>query len=452
MAENREFPESKKPTSDAVLGLASPKDRSAAYILDVILLLPLVQILQSPLKKLMLESILYDKGAEVPTYRFLNFLVFVLLFVFYYTVAIWWKGQTLGKLFFGLRVISYHGVISLPQALLRSLFIFVELLLAGFPFLAIFSHPMRRPLHDRVADTLVISLKNPVGLPTKLEKWRAKVLVIAGSSIASLILLMSLLTGIVKTESTQALTLKERCQEMVDKTDNKTESLIELYLIDELPGNCLFEQSRDRVWLADKENDADEKLLAQFAIALALQEEGESSDIYLNEVCKSNPHHHLCDLSQWLLTSQENDDSAFAEFYRKIQDKKLYNFVRVFLADYLNGKKKYKETEQLLAPILDPGTLQPLVASVTFHSLLGQLKWDEAFWVYKTHGSVNDQSLLYFMQKELSQGQMSTRQQLQLLDYFYPHLSEQAHQRQPASISKVPAEIKDIYRILEGRL
>ena len=171
----------------------------------------------------------------------------------------------------------------------------------------------------------------------------------------------------------------------------------------------------------------------------------------MDELCKSNPNHHLCDLSLWTLLPVEEQSERLSKLVKTLKLKNPYNFVRVLLAAQLNNEKQYQQAEVMLKPIEDPGQLESVVGALTFHSLIGQLRWDEAYWVAKTHGKVGDPNILYFMQMELKKGQLSVKQQLQLLDFFYPSLSEKSTRR-PASAKDIPIEIKDIYNILEGRL
>ncbi|MCJ8277180.1 MAG: RDD family protein [Bdellovibrionales bacterium] len=139
MVENRDFPFSNGLTSDGVIGLASPKDRLASYVVDALLLLPLVQLLQAPFKRWILESFIFGESEGVIWFRLINMAIFILAFVVYYTVMTYFGGQTLGKKFFGVKVISYQGKITLVTAFLRSFSIFLEMVCVAIPFFAIFS-------------------------------------------------------------------------------------------------------------------------------------------------------------------------------------------------------------------------------------------------------------------------------------------------------------------------
>ena len=115
MIKDRTFP----PQTDfsSVIGLASPKDRLAAFILDGVILLPVIQLFQAPFKRGVLEALLSNSENLASQFRFLNVLVVLLIFFFYQSIMTYWKGQSLGKMFFHLKVISYQGNLTFLQCL-----------------------------------------------------------------------------------------------------------------------------------------------------------------------------------------------------------------------------------------------------------------------------------------------------------------------------------------------
>jgi uncharacterized RDD family membrane protein YckC len=442
MAKDRNFPEQKPPINDAVIGLAAPQDRLAASILDCVLLLPLVQILQSPVKKWILESFLFNEGANVPLFRLMNLGIFIALFIVYYTLMVAWRGQTIGKTFFSIRVISYTGQIGLFSSFLRAVFIFFEMLGMGIPFLAMFSHPMRRPIHDRVADTLVISEGKPKGLPSRTERWRAQWVGGALSVVFGLSVFLFLVSdSIGRAEHAQA----ESCAASIQGAGGGLEKVYEMHVLGKISDSCLFEQARDSLWAGENKD------LAQFAMAMSLREDRQRSLEYIEALCDANQNSHLCALGRWAFLSDKQQKKDFAKLQIQLEQKQPLQFVRVYIAAILNNQRDYGGALKMLKPIRYPGQLQPVVAALTFHSLLGQIKWDEAFWVAKTHEQVGDPNILYFIQMELKDSQLTTRQQIELLDYFYPSLAEKPSRR-PASTKNIPSEIRDIYNLLETQL
>jgi uncharacterized RDD family membrane protein YckC len=81
-----------------------------------------------------------------------------LLPVIYFTLSFYfWKGQTVGKFFLGIRVLSlYHERIGLWHCTERSLGYFASALEGGFGYIQAFWNPNRMALHDKIGETIVI--------------------------------------------------------------------------------------------------------------------------------------------------------------------------------------------------------------------------------------------------------------------------------------------------------
>jgi uncharacterized RDD family membrane protein YckC len=81
-----------------------------------------------------------------------------LLPVLYFTLLFYfWKGQTPGKYFLRIRVLSlYHEKIGLWHCIERSLGYFASALEFGFGFIQAFWNPNRMALHDKIGETVVV--------------------------------------------------------------------------------------------------------------------------------------------------------------------------------------------------------------------------------------------------------------------------------------------------------
>jgi uncharacterized RDD family membrane protein YckC len=70
------------------------------------------------------------------------------------------KGQTVGKKVMKIKIISLtHEHISLWHSIERALGYGASFLEGGFGFVQFFIHPNRQTVHDRIAETIVVSLK-----------------------------------------------------------------------------------------------------------------------------------------------------------------------------------------------------------------------------------------------------------------------------------------------------
>ena len=85
---------------------------------------------------------------------------FPLFVVLYFSILSAWSGQTVGKIFMGLRVETLAGAnLSLGQSFLRFVSFLLALLPGGLGLLWVFVDLDSRGLHDRIALTRVVALK-----------------------------------------------------------------------------------------------------------------------------------------------------------------------------------------------------------------------------------------------------------------------------------------------------
>jgi uncharacterized RDD family membrane protein YckC len=140
----------------AGLPLASFKARFAAFFIDMLFVL----ILWAPLTFLLLYLLHYAE----PNYHFdlkwdfhePSNVVFALL---YFGLSLYLgNGRTLGKRLLRIRVISLvHDRITLWQAMERALGYGASFLEGGLGFAQYFTNPNRCCVHDRIAETIVVS-------------------------------------------------------------------------------------------------------------------------------------------------------------------------------------------------------------------------------------------------------------------------------------------------------
>ena len=76
-------------------------------------------------------------------------------------------GRTVGKRVMGLRVVSTaHERLTLWQCIERALGYGASALEGGFGFIQYFIHPNHRTVHDRIAETIVVTERRPKTKPT----------------------------------------------------------------------------------------------------------------------------------------------------------------------------------------------------------------------------------------------------------------------------------------------
>lgn len=415
MNQRQEFP-SRRTQAESVIGLASPKDRLAAAILDCCLVLPLVQIAQSPFRRWMLESYLFDEGILVSQYRLINIAICITVFIFYSGFCTYFKGQTLGQTFFRIKVISYHGRISLHSAFLRSFAIFLEFLFFGIPFLSAFSHPMRRPIHDRVADTLVIGMSHTVGFPLWIEKWRSY---FVGFSLSFAFLLSLLFVWLFMLEDKNPVYADDfdSCKQQASSVEYDLEASVELFLVKRMTASCLYTVARDQLW-------EEESPLAYLAMSMATASSQKESDQYLTQVCAKDQTHPLCQYSQWVFAAQQKKKHKWG--LNELAQNDQPDFMQLILASHMLDEGHYEDTKNTIIKVKNKKILQPLVASIGFFSLLGQDHLQSAFWVLQTHAVLSKRDVIKFIKNEYHKQNLPLVKKIEVLEFFYPSLGDQS--------------------------
>jgi uncharacterized RDD family membrane protein YckC len=134
--------------------LASFGSRAGAFLIDGVILGLLLLVPN-------LWSSLETQATTAPLTLTLDFgaLVSVVIGVLYFGLGTFLgNGATPGKRALGIRVVSLvHERISLWHSIERALGYAASSLEAGFGFLQYFTHPNRQTVHDRIAETIVIS-------------------------------------------------------------------------------------------------------------------------------------------------------------------------------------------------------------------------------------------------------------------------------------------------------
>jgi uncharacterized RDD family membrane protein YckC len=155
---------------DSEFILATIRKRFVALLIDGLVLiiiyfciLILFSLLNMNISEINVHSI-FD--VEIKMNNAHSFLITFLKFLFgllptlYFAISFYfWKGQTVGKYFLRIRVLSlYHEHLGLWHCIERSLGYFVSALEFGFGYIQAFWNPNRMTLHDKIGETIVIEL------------------------------------------------------------------------------------------------------------------------------------------------------------------------------------------------------------------------------------------------------------------------------------------------------
>jgi uncharacterized RDD family membrane protein YckC len=150
--------------------LAPLKKRFAAFLVDWLILvavyicmIKILNLFGINLSKVNVVSI-FDVEIETenlgPSFLLILKILFGFLPIVYFTLlSFYWKGQTIGKLLFKIRIVSlYHQHLGFWHCTERSLGYFASALEFGFGFIQAYWNPNRMALHDKIGETIVISL------------------------------------------------------------------------------------------------------------------------------------------------------------------------------------------------------------------------------------------------------------------------------------------------------
>ncbi len=290
---------------------ASPRDRLAATVADFIVFLPILALVIAPFSREAREAqILGSEEAWSAAVGSALAAGFFALLV-YQTLTVLVFGATPGKLALGLRVVST----SLPgghrprpiEAFLRALFWCLEVCLLGIPWLAVFSNERRRPVHDRVADTEVVTYsKSRRAVPA--EPSLVEMSLASGFQSATLAVCAMVLTVEITRIQTRYASLESKimrleeegyvCPEIkeaidkssvrrLDSTKDRLETALSLYLSGAVEKICVEAEAELALWKNE------EAPLAYFAKAVAF-EDIEKAEPYFEKACDESMRGDVC--------------------------------------------------------------------------------------------------------------------------------------------------------------
>jgi uncharacterized RDD family membrane protein YckC len=103
-----------------------------------------------------------NNGTHLNIPEYLKIIIKLLIPVLYFGLITWLtNGYTFGKRIFNIRIVSTnHKQLTLWHSIERSLGYYASSLEFGFGFLQYFIDYNRRTVHDRIAETIVIKVKN----------------------------------------------------------------------------------------------------------------------------------------------------------------------------------------------------------------------------------------------------------------------------------------------------
>lgn len=322
------------------LPLAFIWDRIAAFVVDLLIVSLVSNVILSPLKRRIQEEILNQHDGATNFYAICLALGVCAIFVVYQTLSVFLFKKTIGKKVFNLDVVPIiHGQsLTLMNCFVRACSLLISILLLFFPLLEVFSNSLRRPMHDRLADSYVRGLKKTGESPSFSEKiWVRITYAAVLANIAALLMVQIFFYKDEIQNLSEFVTVPEYLCDSVSEAKEywpKTEKVtrldvaLTLYGIDSVGSSCL-EKEAQRAMSYGEELDK-----AYLAKAFVYERDPELSNKYLKKTCELNVKGEPCLLTQMIEDWSEKDwrnadtlikDHVFKTPYLKVWAIKHYD-------------------------------------------------------------------------------------------------------------------------------
>jgi len=426
-------------------GMASPWDRFAAFVVDIVFLFPFLQILQAPLRRQIKTAVMMEANEVVMTMELFKVLIVVVTFVLYRASCHYLFGKTLGKKVFGLRVQHGSGDRNFLAMVMRSFVLLGELFIAGWPLLSVFSHYRRRPWHDRLSDTYVVSLKNLVSPPVVMERrkaqWASAVMILA-------MLMMSFLTPVPTTPdlevTEQEATVAEDCEIFIESSDGSMTRAIEAFSVSNIDSDCLMYISTEALWRNE------DPVFANLGSAFAGAKDPDfPSRKYKEEVCRLDPEGTPCFFVKWTDKKPLETDAHFDDIVSILKRRDAEDFYRVFFVTALHSHGEYEKAGEVLESVKDPDRITDTMAKVTFENLMWRGKWEAGYWVFKLK-KLDGDDFSDFVETAMEKRAFARGKLKRLIEKFYPQMEISGESRGLASENNAPASMKMLWIRLSG--
>jgi uncharacterized RDD family membrane protein YckC len=312
-------PESAPPQLSKVayrLPLGPVADRFLALVLDFLILSPIVSFfLATSLKDLKTLQLMNSESEEAVVIWFIFVVSMVAISCGLQACFLYFWQATPGQKFLQLRVISFPprndaDSLTAGQALTRTLGWWGSALLFGMPFLEVVGHPFRRAFHERMSDTMVVSLKHEhsdMPLPVESRYVGTTLWVFFGFLFVVGMMLMAkaykaaMLEGFMGNKAVAAVNFCPAVLTEDYKEQKRLDMAIALFVSGQVTDDCLSKEAEKVLWGAVEE----EKPLAQVAMAL-ISEEKEVAASYHKKSCEAEPKSEACVISKYLQSKEKN--------------------------------------------------------------------------------------------------------------------------------------------------
>lgn len=296
--------------------ISSAADRLLANVFDVVLFIPVFSFLLANLYRKW-ELMYFLSPGSVEFFILCGVLaVFTAsLTILFQSLFIYFLGASPGKYFLKLKVVSHanpNQKLRYSQCLLRSFLWVMEALSLCLPFLEVLSESQRRPLHDRAAGTMVVTLKKEGDTgPHLLEThFIRQLLMISSLAVFTWVVLtvghfykLAVRGEFKKSELESNNYLCSSVTNAITAKDSRLDKALAMYLADEISEECLAAEADFVLWTPDQED----KAWAYLAKGFLKKYDSEQFTAYLQKACDVQAEGEPCEIAQY-----ESNPSQFS--------------------------------------------------------------------------------------------------------------------------------------------
>jgi len=296
------------PQNPSGFRIAPVIDRFLAFIFDIVLFTPVFGfILANLFRKIEMMYFTSPNSMEF-------FVLMVVLVVFSFFLTILFQtlflvlmGATPGKYFFKIQIVSHNGSperLRFSQALLRSTLWSFQVICFGLPFLEVASEAMRRPLHDRAAGTIAVTLKKqgdsgPHQMETQFVRQFLVVislcLFVWGIFFVGHFYKLAARGEFKKTELEKEDYLCATVSAAVEDDQSRIDKALALFLADEIPEECLAAEADFVLWTPNES----EKSWAYLAKGMLKKYDIDLFEAYLDKACEIDEKGEACEIAKF---------------------------------------------------------------------------------------------------------------------------------------------------------
>lgn len=369
--------------------IAHPLDRLAAFVVDVAILFLVSSLAIAPIQKKIKSAQLINENQQIVVGFALVLLIIALISIFYNFFMTYWKSGTLGKLAFGIRVVDVWtgGKPKPSDVLIRAIMWWFDSLLICLPHFGMYSDPLRRPFHDRVANTVVVSVTSRKGhTPEKSEMTLVKSLFVALYCMGFIFVIQQVrnsysLIGADEHADILSLASPVYCDAVSDaqaqwplennEPANRVSIALALFAAGQVEEECLDQEA----YLEFQNGERPE--LAYLARAFATSEESSLSDKYLEKVCEQSQKSEACRLSELIsYWTDRSWDKATEGFMASLPSSSV--FVKTWAIKHFEKVKDYSQELKVINSLWPLRGLGEFLASHRTVALWGTHKSSEA--------------------------------------------------------------------------